>query len=44
MVYVDDDRVMKANTALKTAGEKTSAAFSTVGKKLEDVKWVNSLW
>ncbi|KAF6037061.1 TPD52 [Bugula neritina] len=30
--------VMKANTALKTAGEKTSAAFSTVGKKLEDVK------
>jgi len=34
----ESEMMMKANSALKTAGERTSAAFSTVGKKLEDVK------
>ncbi|XP_067935989.1 tumor protein D52-like isoform X2 [Watersipora subatra] len=34
----ESDVMLKANSAFKSAGEKTSAAFSTVGRKLEDVK------
>jgi len=34
----ESEVMMRANSALKTAGERTSAAFTTVGKKLEDVK------
>ncbi|XP_067935992.1 tumor protein D52-like isoform X5 [Watersipora subatra] len=36
----ESDVMLKANSAFKSAGEKTSAAFSTVGRKLEDVKHV----